>query len=232
MPAFSTSDRVLSEVRRPRATTQCAKPMLLKAHQSPMAVLTNTTVLFLMKSKQSHLFMKSYLYPIALALGVLCGCTTSQTEPPVVRPVSSDRSRIQVSALQDGEFIDVSFDSSGCYHRDKLTFTISSSNGVTSVAGFESSLRWSDAEREPLPANKGLGPLVLSHADCILIDKLLEYYRSDLEDGCTTVDQVKLTLISRTRGTVKENYEDGSCSTYDRRDILTFRALAQRMAKS
>lgn len=159
------------------------------------------------------------------------GCSSSSVTNPDTASPKERIPLIEFSTLLDGEFVDIQFESDGCFNHDRITFTMAAEHEATKASGFDSTVYYSDEVHGPKPANKSLDPIVLSHQDCNRLDRLLEFYRAGPESGCTTTDQVQLTMVTRSRGTLKERYEDGSCSTFESKDLLSFRALASRMGR-
>ena len=126
------------------------------------------------------------------------------------------------SALADDEWIEVEYQSQGCFH------------------SFERVLKIHRGERPRLvvdtpgwfPDDDLQGEIPLSEEDLRALDTLLSYYRSERFGSCTTREKLsfrwkKGLLFPRT--TKSEAYEDEACGPNDGEDLVIFWKILNRL---
>ncbi len=137
---------------------------------------------------------------------------------------------VRFSDIKENEKVEVEFSSAGCFHHyiDFYEFTGTQEKKVE-VALFESS--WSEKENRPIKLEKS-GKLELKEEELKQLDRLIKFYQSEPEGGCTTMNHIKLKLIRKGKVVVEKEYEDASCATYDMEDLMTFEFIKQRIEEN
>jgi hypothetical protein len=120
------------------------------------------------------------------------------------------------SNLPEGDQLEISFRSSGCFKRDAYNLTF---HRATETTAFISDLEGRQ--------------LTLSKADVDGLDRLMRSYRSIVVTPviCTTSDSI--TISQRHEGEIvaTEEYSDGSCATGAMKDITRIPDLVRRLRK-
>lgn len=146
-----------------------------------------------------------------LALFLFMACL-----PVVAAPTPS------VTELKKGEKLEVIFNSSGCFHSSELKFDFHGKEVTISQVKSER------AKNSPEPEQteyESLGTLKLSKDQITKIDALFDFYAGKPDGGCTTVDQIGVSLLRGDKTVWALVFTDGSCTTYDMKNVLTFGAL-------
>ena len=133
---------------------------------------------------------------------------------------------ISFVSLAAGESISVRFASFGCFHQSVEEFEFTRGQSLTVEIFRITGRKDKPAER------KSLGKLTLTDEETAGLDKLLAYYRKNIDRGCTTEDQITLTRAGAGAAKITENYKDSSCGTYEEKDLTLFTSLAQRVESS
>lgn len=129
------------------------------------------------------------------------------------------RAADKVATLADlpkGDQLEMSFISSGCFHRYAYDLTFRRAIETT----------------VSITQNRvGLGQLTLSKADVDGLDELVRFYRSSSPGNCTTRNSI--TISQRHDGEIvaTEKYTDDSCATYNMKGVTNISALVQRLQK-
>ncbi|MGJ8638254.1 MAG: hypothetical protein ACSHYA_02580 [Opitutaceae bacterium] len=131
--------------------------------------------------------------------------------------------------LAEGERVEVTFSSSGCFHNSTELFIFKGST----VEVYQLASIWSEQTKES-SAGKGtrLGELVLSSDDLKKLDKLFKFYTKPAFGGCTTVDTIKVEHYKEKDLLSTTDFQDGTCATYDMKSLLTFGELRKRLAEA
>ena len=136
---------------------------------------------------------------------------------------------ISVSALKEGETLEIRYSSHGCFH--SMTELIEISGGTVKFS--ELKMKWDDEAKKAIEVErKADGVLKLEKGDDAKLDKLFEFYASGSKGGCTTVDTIMIRLLRNGKCVRSELYEDGSCGTYDLDGVLTLPALMAKRVKA
>ncbi len=133
---------------------------------------------------------------------------------------------ITINNLKENENISVEFSSSGCFH--SITDILEFQGGGVTI--YELKQEWSEKEKKLIDLGmKKLGTLQLSKGDIQGLDRLFLFYAGEPNGGCTTVDTIKVKLSRDSKLVKIKEFVDGSCDTYDKKDIVTFGALKRRL---
>ncbi len=149
-----------------------------------------------------------------LALAFVAG--TGSLSAAVGTPISFQN-------LPVGDTIEVTFESSGCFHHVTYfwNFRRSDKGNVTARVRGESG----NAEIEAKMRGEG----VVSSKDLAGLDRLLEYYRAGRPGGCTTVNTITLVWSGGIGEIAREKYVDGTCGTYDNKKLVLFSNLLAKL---
>lgn len=124
--------------------------------------------------------------------------------------------------LPVGDVMVVEYSSSGCFHSFGYEFVFEGGKAkVTSVVH-----DWSGNKKAVV---KTEGEVVLSKEDLKGLDRLVKFYRAISGGGCTTVDTITITRRRGGKVVATEKFVDATCGTYDRKDLMTFARLGQRL---
>lgn len=158
--------------------------------------------------------MKHILY--ILVAFVLSGCFLPATEAPSVRSLEGDQT------------LAVRFTSVGCFHG--FTDIIILTKGEASIYSIETN--WSEEKKEPIEVGrKHLGTVKLTDEDVSKLDALFTFYASKPLGGCTTSEQINVSLMDGDEVLKTYEFVDATCSTYDMESVLTFGALKAKLEK-
>ena len=117
--------------------------------------------------------------------------------------------------LPQGATLTVDHRSDGCFHNTATRYEFTSDTVTIS-------------QLEPQLAKRGT--VKLTGADRGRLDKTLAFYRRAPRGGCTTIEEVALTLRKDGKVVARESYVDGSCTIGEQQGLLPFGALDQRLA--
>lgn len=117
--------------------------------------------------------------------------------------------------LPKGDLLVIHYRSSGCFHTTQATLEYRSGP-------------------KPVVRVKGEGRKVIrpTREEIRRLDSLLNFYRGPRSSNCTTVDTVTFSQIHDGKTVATETFTDGSCSSYDRKDILQIPVLLARAESS
>ena len=134
------------------------------------------------------------------------------------------------SNIKENEKVEVEFSSAGCFHHhiDFYEFTGIPENKVEVT--FFKGKRWpEEGNQQNL---EKMGQLKLKKEELKQLDKLIMFYQSEPEGGCTTIEHIKLKLIRKGKVVVEKEYRDASCATYRMEDLMTFGYLKLRIEEN
>jgi hypothetical protein len=121
--------------------------------------------------------------------------------------------------LPKGDQLEVSFNSSGCFHHRTYNLTFHRAT--------ETTVSISDVRRR-----KELGQLPLSKSDVDGFDRLVRFYKSIVAPGnCTTGDSITISQRHEGKIIATEKYSDDTCSTYNMKDVTRILDLVRRLQK-
>ena len=161
------------------------------------------------------------IVPILLSgvvLGVAAYTTPSAprydaTSDTATIDTTAGSSPISVTALAPGDELRISYESHGCFHAFRYSLTIRRDRTGPEV-------QMDSAEAILVPGRRlALTQSHLDRTDLVRLDKLLMFYRSNTNKGCTTVDTIEVTSVEG--GVMRqESYVDGSCATFEDKTVL------------
>ena len=114
-----------------------------------------------------------------------------------------------LAQLAPGDRLHVAYHSRGCFHNRK--YDIDFERGI--------SVRARSAARV----------VTLSAGEIAGLDKLIAFYSSRPRGGCTTEDDITITQFRNGKRVSSEHYVDGSCSTYEMKNITRFYEIAKKL---
>ncbi|MFO1485998.1 MAG: hypothetical protein U1F71_21735 [Verrucomicrobiaceae bacterium] len=133
------------------------------------------------------------------------------------------------SQMEDGDRIEVTLRSTGCFHDYTFYYEFRKDKG--SHLFTEYAITW---KRSPVPEieeKKAMGTLKLTAQEITGLDALLEYYRSKKDGSSTT--QVSLVVEfyepGRQVGVERLFDQTGGFGLENRKDVVTFRALSEQI---
>jgi hypothetical protein len=114
-----------------------------------------------------------------------------------------------LSQLRPGERVHISYHSRGCFHDRSYEF---------------------DFERKGSVTVRSSGHVVpLTSQEIAGLDKLIAFYRSRPGGGCTTQGEIVISDFRDRQQISSEHYVDGSCATYEMKDITRFYEIAKKL---
>jgi hypothetical protein len=134
------------------------------------------------------------------------------------------------SKLKQGDTLIVRFHSSGCFHDETydLIFRRTPELAVSIVHLPCEAIR--PALIDPQTNRVDLGTLTLSKSDIAGLDKLMDFYRSNREGGCTTLVKIAFTQQRDGKTVATEQVTDDSCQTYQMKRVTSFTKLIDRLS--
>jgi hypothetical protein len=141
----------------------------------------------------------------------------------------SPKSPALFSGLEPDQTVEVFYTSKGCFHSDSVELVFSPGPTGLMVAGFDTAPRVDMKRMVEVRERVTLKPISITHQDAHRLDRLMEFYRGAKDGGCTTMDTIRVTKRAGKEVLSSESFEDASCATYDRKDLLIIPALVKRM---
>lgn len=137
---------------------------------------------------------------------------------------------ISFRQLAADETIHVTFTSNGCFHSETFEFDFLQGPTVTAKVSHldRSSKETKQARTGAKPVL--LGTVELSKAEVAGLDRLLTFYRSKQLGGCTTVDRITVTQKRGETVIATESYTDGTCATYEMKDLTLLTSIAAKLS--
>jgi len=140
------------------------------------------------------------------------------------------------SELQPGDRVHIRFASTGCFHSNDYKFEFERGDATTvRVAALSRS--WNAGRKSfDYHSPKQLGTLTLTPRDISGLDRLVRFYRTHPEGGCTTTDDVTIEHFQHfndpaSPAIATEHYVDDSCDTYRLHGLTTLPSLANRLER-
>ena len=135
---------------------------------------------------------------------------------------------ISIAKLVAGDVLQVVHASTGCFHNERHDFSFRRVDGVLKAEV----VRLHHARMEgDEKAREQRTPVAIVHvtaAEAERLERLLAYYRGGPDNGCTTQDKISLTLTRKDGTVAKETYLDGSCASWERKDLMFFPELVKK----
>jgi hypothetical protein len=132
------------------------------------------------------------------------------------------------SHMQNGDRIEVTEHSTGCFHNTICYYEVSRSDDIYSFRKY--AITWANTFPRTILGKKALGNIILTKKDVAGLDGLLKFYRGKKEAASTTETSL-LVEYYEPAGRVKiEKLYDGSGGhgLDNRDDVTTFFTLVQR----
>ena len=134
------------------------------------------------------------------------------------------------SSLPKDDELHMTFTTSGCFHYASYELTFQRSTDTT-VSVVQIEREWSQKLKAFTSTNRvTIGALKLTNADVEGLDRLLQFYRSSPQNGCTTVDAISISQRHDGKVAATEQFIDGSCS-YEMKNLTRITALIARLEK-
>ncbi len=132
------------------------------------------------------------------------------------------------SSLPTSDSLEIRFTSRGCFHFYTYDFVFR--HASVSVASVTQ--QWSKKKQQYIETSREmLGQVQLTDADIKRLDELLRFYRSQRDNGCTTVDTITFSQLRDGKTIATEQFVDGSCSIDTTNSFATLPEIARRLEK-
>ena len=130
--------------------------------------------------------------------------------------------------MEDGDRVEVTEHSTGCFHNDVSYFEIEKRQGVYSFREYV--VTWEKGIAPKILEKKAVGEITLELSDVERLDGLLGFYRGDKEASSTTVVSLVFEYFEPKGRVGIERLIDGSggYGLEKRKDVITFQELAHR----
>ena len=120
------------------------------------------------------------------------------------------------------EHMVVTYSSQGCFHHRSNILVFHENN----VTVYKTMNEWNKKV-----SKSKMGTLALSKKDKEGLNKLFSYYDGKLPNGCTTVDEIEIKRYKNEKLISSKKITDASCALYQKKDILSFSELIERVMK-
>ncbi len=164
---------------------------------------------------------RTLLTAVCILVGlVACQQPTEKTGMP--------KGGVSFFEAQPGDVFEINFQSHGCFHHEvqKIVITRAKKWMVEIV---DCSDHYNEATKKVVThSRRKMASLELKEADAARLDRLLEFYRLPHSGGCTTEDRITIRQRRGANILAKETFVDGSCATYDKKELLTIGQLVRR----
>jgi hypothetical protein len=125
----------------------------------------------------------------------------------------------KLSTLEDDEVAVIQFRSQGCFHFDRYEFTFTGPMPLE-VTAKKQDFR-DPSNSDPLPGKVWLDEVTVER-----LDRLLAFYRTAPEGGCTTEDFITIEWNAHGTWSVTESFHDDTCDVRSP-DVLPLAHLAR-----
>ncbi|WP_035609752.1 hypothetical protein [Haloferula sp. BvORR071] len=135
------------------------------------------------------------------------------------------------SQMDDGDRIEISEHSTGCFHDSTSYYEVTKANGSHLFREF--AITWSKASPSKILEKKLIGETKLSATEIAGLDRLLGFYRGAKDVSSTTQVSLLVEYFEPDKLVKVERLSDssGGYGLEERKDIVTLFALAQRAKK-
>lgn len=172
-----------------------------------------------------------------LVAGVLVAACAGGAVAKDLFDLAGTPAKMRFQALPAGGEIRITLMSTGCFHSSHHEFAFvrqgPEKQGRLQVSVISQERPWNEKRQEfEKPRNVPLGTLTLTAEEETKLDALLNFYRHLQQGGCTTQDRLEVVQVTAgAKGQVRrvEAFKDDSCSTYERKDLLTLTSLVARL---
>lgn len=136
------------------------------------------------------------------------------------------------SRMEDGDRIELTQHSQGCFHDNTTYYEVKRTKG--SYLFTEYLITWKPGPTPQIAEKKARGTLTLTAQEVAGLDALLEFFRGKKSVGSTTTVSLIVECHEAGRLVAVENLFDGSGGhgLDSRKDVTTFYALANRLGGS
>jgi len=131
--------------------------------------------------------------------------------------------RVAPNLFATGERIVVTYSSEGCFHHTSNILIFHENN----VTIYKTKNQWNQKTDKT-----EMGTLTLTKKDKEGLNRLFAYYSEKSHDGWyTNVDNIEIKRYKNEKLISSKKITDASCSLYQRKDILSFPELIERVEK-
>ncbi len=145
-------------------------------------------------------------------------------------PLAVSAAPISFKNLPTGDWIEITYASSGCFHNSRYLFVFQ--RALTTTVAISELRIAGKRPGDNHVARVPLGTVELSNEQIAGLDRLFVFYRALEEPACTTVDTINAFHKSGNQILASEKFVDGSCGTYDKSDLTLLSALATQVEQA
>lgn len=140
-------------------------------------------------------------------------------------------SELSFSTMEDGDRVEITHSSTGCFHDITLYYEISRRDGVSVFVQY--AITWEKGIPPKIAEKKVIGELKLTKNEIEGLESFLRFYRGKKEAISTTQSSLIVEYFEGTRRVGVENIHDGSGGhgLENRKDVVQFFQLAARFRK-
>jgi hypothetical protein len=138
------------------------------------------------------------------------------------------KQQIDFINLQEGESINLTFESRGCFHHFIQTIVFTKRKVVNATLFKTDPVNSTPQLTKYVPVET----LSLDETDLKKLNSLLRFYRTNKDSGCTTSDYICVKLLRDDQVILNEQYKDESGATYSRKDLLSIPTLLRRFSST
>lgn len=138
---------------------------------------------------------------------------------------------LSFSTMEDGDRVEITHSSKGCFHDATLDYEVSRRNGVSVFVQY--AITWEKGIPPKIAEKKVIGELKLTNQEINGLDGFLRFYRGKKEASSTTQSSLIVEYFDGTKRVGVENLHDGSMGhgLENRKDVVQFFELVARFQK-
>ncbi len=138
---------------------------------------------------------------------------------------------LSFATMEDGDRVEITHSSKGCFHDTTLYYEVSKRDGVSSFVQY--AITWEKGATPKIVEKKILGELKLSKYQIDGLDAFLRFYRGKKEASSETSSSLLVEYFEGSKRVGVEHLHDGSMGhgLDEREDVVQFYQLAARFQK-
>jgi hypothetical protein len=138
---------------------------------------------------------------------------------------------LSFAAMEDGDRVEITHSSKGCFHDTTLYYEVSRRDGASVFIQY--AISWEKSIPPKVAERKVIGELKLTKSEIDGLDAFLRFYRGKKEASSTTQSSLLVEYFGRSKRVGVENLHDGSMGhgLENRKDVVQFFQLAARFQK-
>jgi hypothetical protein len=145
--------------------------------------------------------------------------------------VSAWAGELSFSSMEDGDRVEITRESTGCFHHTKEWYEVQRSAGECFLTQY--AITWKKDAPGQMTGKQVLGKVKLSKNDVAGLDGLLRFYRGKKEVSTTTQTDLMVEYYEGAKRVGVENLHDesGGYGLSDRKDVTSFGQLMVHISK-